>query len=187
MFTKKWGKLLSIYSIIVLFCCNYLHQLPTPFPFAVAATKWTTFLPLTFKLFCVKTKSNCLSRVLQVIALGAPNWWFCVWNLLHPNNIINPLKFTSDFLRRLKSHFQVVFVGNSFSLNTNIFQASLLQNSRNYSLPGNRCKVHVFDITLCIAYLSLSTSTMISSLMFLNNSFLHLIVPENNTSNRTIC
>ena len=143
MFTKKWGKLLSIYSTIVLFCCNYLHQLPTPFPFAVAVTKWTTFLPLTSKLFCVKTKSNCLSRVLQVIALGAPNWWFCVWNLLHPNNMINPLlkvclKFTAGFLRRLKSHFQVVFVGNLFSLNTNIFQASLLQNSRNYSLPGNR-------------------------------------------------
>lgn len=123
--------------------CIVLLQLPTPttytFSICSCCDKVDNIPPFDFQTFLCENKIKLFVQS----SPGHSSWWFCVWNLLHPNNIINPLlrvclKFTADFLRRLKSHFQVVFVGNLFSLNTNIFQASLLQNYRNYSLPGNR-------------------------------------------------
>ena len=59
--------------------------------------------------------------------------------------IVARCKFTTNFSRKLKSQFQVIFGQDSFSLKMSPFQVSLLQNSTNCLLANgwwNTCFYH---------------------------------------------
>ena len=84
------------------------------------------------------------------------------------DNCIFPCLFTTNFLSKLKSQFQVIFGQDSFRLKMSPFQTSLSQNSTNCFLAyewWNACFYHYFFLTKQVFHLLLAFGLLLDTVL----------------------
>ena len=154
MFINKWGKRFSIYSTMVLFCCNYTLSICNCCH-KVSNSPSCTFMP--------SISSETEIKSLSMLSPGHSSWSSGLVKRSHlmsktcsiqieSYTILPKLcrKFTTNFSSKFKLQCQAIFGQDSFPLNTSAFQARLLQNPANCLLTNgwwNACFYHYYFYT----------------------------------------